>query len=388
MKTQVCIIGAGPAGLLLGHLLRAEGVECIVLERRTPEYVLGRIRAGVLERVTVGLMERLGLDGRLKAEGLPHDGFNLADGERLIHIDVAGLTGGQVVVYGQTELTRDLMDAREERGLEVVYEADDVTLHEIDGDAPFVTYRAGGLEQRIDARIIAGCDGFHGPSRQTVLDRGTEYHREYPFGWLGILADVPPCHHELIYSHHDRGFALASMRSETRSRYYIDVPLTEKIEDWSDDRLWDELATRLPEEAAAHIVRGPALEKSIAPLRSYVFAPMRYGSLLLCGDAAHIVPPTGAKGVNLAASDVHYAAEALTAYFRRNDAEAVAGYAGKALARVWKAERFSWSLTRLMHRLPGDGLFERAMQVAELDYIASSRAAQTSIAENYVGMPV
>ena len=388
MRTQVCIVGAGPAGLLLGHMLRAEGIECVVLERRSPDYVLGRIRAGVLERTTVSLMERLGLDQRLKAEGLPHDGFNLADGERLIRIDVARLTGKHVVVYGQTELTRDLMEAREERGLEVLYEVAGVALHEIDSDSPYVTFTRDGSAERVDARIVVGCDGFHGPSRQTVLARGTEYHREYPFGWLGILADVPPCHHELVYSHHERGFALASMRSETRSRYYIDVPITEKIEDWSDERIWDELTTRLPNEAAVHIVRGPALEKSIAPLRSYVFAPMRYGSLLLCGDAAHIVPPTGAKGLNLAASDVHYAAEALTAFFRRRDADAVAGYADKALARVWKSERFSWSLTRLMHRFPEDGPFERAMQIAELDYIASSEAAQTSIAENYVGLPV
>ena len=388
MRTQVCIVGAGPAGLLLGHLLRAEGVECVVLERRTPDYVLGRIRAGVLEQITVSLMERLGLDARLKAEGLPHDGFNLADGERMIRIDIAGLTGKQVVVYGQTELTRDLMDAREERGLEVIYEASGVALHAIDSDAPFVTFGKDGAARRIDARIVVGCDGYHGPSRQAVLASGTEYHREYPFGWLGILADVPPCNDELIYSHHERGFALASMRSETRSRYYIDVPLTDAVEDWPDERLWDELAVRLPNEAADRIVRGPALEKSIAPLRSYVFAPMRHGSLLLAGDAAHIVPPTGAKGLNLAASDVHYAAEALIALFKRGDAEPIGAYSAKALARVWKAERFSWSLTRLMHRFPEDGPFERAIQVAELDYIASSRAAQTAIAENYVGLPV
>ena len=389
MKTQVCIVGAGPAGLLLGHLLRAEGIECVVLERRSPDYVLGRIRAGVLERITVSLMERLGLDARLKAEGLPHDGFNLADGERLIRIDVAELTGKHVVVYGQTELTRDLMDAREERGLEVVYEAEDVALHDIAGDAPFVTYRKDGAEHCVEARFVAGCDGFHGPSRQAIpASAASEFEREYPFGWLGILADVPPCNHELIYSHHPRGFALASMRSHSRSRYYIDVPITEDVADWPDERVWDELAIRLPDEAAAQIVRGPALEKSIAPLRSYVFTPMRHGSLLLAGDAAHIVPPTGAKGLNLAASDVHYAAEALTAFFGRGDGDALAAYADKALARVWKAERFSWSLTRLMHRFPEDGPFERAMQVAELDYIASSRAAQTAIAENYVGLPV
>ena len=388
MKTQVAIVGAGPAGLLLGHLLRAEGIDCVVLESRTPDHVLGRIRAGVLEQGTVGLVERLGLDARMKLEGLPHGGFNLADGERLVRIDLAELTGQTVMVYGQTELTRDLMEAAAGRGLEVIYEAADVTLHDVNGDAPSVSYRKDGADHRIEARFIVGCDGFHGPSRPAILARGKEYERVYPFGWLGILADVPPCNHELIYANHERGFALASMRSETRSRYYIDVALTERIEDWPDERIWDELAIRLGPEAAAQMARGPSIEKSIAPLRSYVFAPMRHGSLLLCGDAAHIVPPTGAKGLNLAASDVFYASEALTGFFKRNDAEAIAAYSDRALARVWKSERFSWSLTRLMHRFPDDGPFERAMQVAELDYIAQSRAAQLSIAENYVGLPV
>ena len=389
MKTQVAIVGAGPSGLLLGHLLRAQGVDCVVVERQTGDYVLTRIRAGVLENITVQLMERLGLDQRLKAEGLVEEGFNLADGERLIRIDVAALTGQTVTVYGQTEITRDLMDAAAPRGLQVLYEAGDVALHAIESDAPYLTFTQNGQAQRLDARFIVGCDGFHGPSRKAIpAGVGAEYERVYPFGWLGILADVPPCNHELIYANHERGFALASMRSHTRSRYYVDVPLTEKVEDWSDDRLWDELAVRLGPQAAANITRGPAIEKSIAPLRSYVFAPMRHGSLLLCGDAAHIVPPTGAKGLNLAASDVHYAAQALSGYFARNDADGVAAYGAKALARVWKAERFSWSLTKLMHRFPEDGPFERAMQVAELDYIANSRAAQTSIAENYVGLPV
>jgi len=389
MKTQVAIIGAGPAGLLLGHLLRSEGIDCVVLERQTGDYVLGRIRAGVLEQITVSLMERLGLDQRLKAEGLIEDGFNLADGERLIRIDIKGLTGKNVVVYGQTEITRDLMDAAAPRGLEVIYNAGDVAVHGIETDAPFVTYTENGTAKRIDARFIVGCDGFHGPSRKAIpANVAREFERVYPFGWLGILADVPPCNHELIYANHERGFALASMRSHTRSRYYIDVSLTEKIEDWSDDRVWDELAIRLGPDAAANITRGPAIEKSIAPLRSYVFEPMRHGSLLLCGDSAHIVPPTGAKGLNLAASDVHYAAEALTAFFHRADNDAIPLYSAKALARVWKSERFSWTLTKLMHRFPEDGPFERAMQVAELDYIASSVAAQTSIAENYVGLPV
>ncbi|WP_343610670.1 4-hydroxybenzoate 3-monooxygenase [Novosphingobium sp.] len=389
MKTQVAIIGAGPAGMLLGHLLKAEGVDCVVLERQTGDYVLGRIRAGVLEEITVSLMQRLGLDQRLKAEGLVEDGFNLADGERLIRIDIANLTGKHVTVYGQTEITRDLMEAAPSRGLEVIYQAGDVALHGIDSDAPYVTFTADGVEKRLDARFIVGCDGYHGPSRKAIpAGAAQEFERVYPFGWLGILADVKPCYHELIYANHERGFALASMRSPTRSRYYVDVPLTEKVEDWTDDRLWDELATRLGPQAAAGMTRGPSIEKSIAPLRSYVFGLMRHGSLLLCGDAAHIVPPTGAKGLNLAASDVHYAAEALTAFFRKQDGEGVARYSDKALARVWKAERFSWSLTKLMHRFPEDGPFERAMQVAELDYISTSKAAQTSIAENYVGLPV
>ena len=389
MKTQVAIVGAGPAGLLLGHLLRAEGIDCVVVERQTGDYVLGRIRAGVLEAVTVNLMERLGLDARLKAEGLVEEGFNLADGERLIRIDVANLTGQTVTVYGQTEVTRDLMEAAPERGLQVLYGAGDVALHDIESDTPYLTFTHDGREQRLDARFIVGCDGFHGPSRKAIpASVAREYERVYPFGWLGILADVPPCNPELIYANHERGFALASMRSRTRSRYYIDVPLTERVEDWSDDRIWDELAIRLGPDAAARITRGPSIEKSIAPLRSYLFEPMRHGRLLLCGDAAHIVPPTGAKGLNLAASDVHYAAHALTACLRKGDVDAIPGYSARALARVWKAERFSWSLTKLMHRFPDDGPFERAMQVAELDYIASSRAAQTSIAENYVGLPV
>lgn len=389
MKTQVAIIGAGPAGLLLGHLLRAEGVDCVIVERAAPDYVLGRIRAGVLERTTTDLLHRLGIDARLNAEGMLEEGFALADGERLIRIDTLGLTGKHVTVYGQTEVTRDLMDAAPKRGLEIIYEAADVALHDIESDTPSITYKKNDVTHRIEARFIAGCDGYHGPSRQAIPKSvAREFERVYPFGWLGILADVPPCHHELIYANHERGFALASMRSKARSRYYIDVPLTEKVEDWPDDRLWDELAIRLGPEAAANITRGPAVEKSIAPLRSYVFEPMRHGSLFLAGDAAHIVPPTGAKGLNLAASDVSYLSDALIGYFIQQDNNAVAGYSQKALARVWKAERFSWSLTKLMHRFPDDGSFERRMQVAELEYIAGSVAAQTSIAENYVGLPL
>jgi p-hydroxybenzoate 3-monooxygenase len=389
MKTQVAIIGAGPSGLLLGHLLRQAGVDAVILERRSQEYVLSRIRAGVLERTTTDLLDRLGINAGLKRDGLPEDGFNLADGERLIRIDIAELTGKQVVVYGQTEVTRDLMNAAPERGLEVIYEAADVTLHDVESDAPWVSYTKDGEQRRLDARLIAGCDGYHGPSRRAIpAGKAREFERQYPFGWLGILADVPPCHHELIYANSERGFALASMRSQTRSRYYIDVPMTEKVEDWPDDRLWDELARRLGPEAGTGITRGPALEKSIAQLRSYVFDTMQHGSLFLAGDAAHIVPPTGAKGLNLAASDVAYLSDAMIAYFARGDSDALAGYQARALARVWKCERFSWYLTKLMHRFPEDGPFEREMQIAELDYIAGSTAMRTAIAENYVGLPL
>ena len=389
MKTQIAIVGAGPAGLLLGHLLRAEGLDVVVVERASADYVLGRIRAGVLERTTTDLMDRLGLGERMHREGLPHDGFHLADGERLIRIDVKALTGRQVMVYGQTELTRDLMDAAPGRDLKVIYEAGDVALHDPESDAPYLTFTENGAARRIDAQFICGCDGYHGPSRAAIpASVGKPFEKVYPFGWLGILANVPPCNHELIYTNHDRGFALASMRSETRSRYYIQVPLDEKVEDWPDERLWDELTLRLGQEVGTQIMRGPALEKSIAPLRSFVFEPLRHGRLMLAGDSAHIVPPTGAKGLNLAASDVHYLSEALIGYFRRGDTDAIAAYSDRALARIWKAERFSWQLTRLMHRFPDNDAFDRRMQLADLDYIASSVAAQTTIAENYVGLPL
>ncbi len=389
MKTQVAIIGAGPAGLMLGHLLRQAGLDAVIVERQTKEHVLSRIRAGVLETVTTDILEDLDIAERMHGEGLPHDGFNLADGERLIRIDLKSLVGKQVMVYGQTELTKDLIDAAPSRGLEIIWQAEDTALHDVESDAPYVAYRKDGAEHRIDPRFIAGCDGYHGPSRKAVpAIAAREFEKIYPFGWLGLLADVPPCNHELIYANHERGFALASMRSPTRSRYYIQVPLTEKVEDWPDDRLWDELCRRLPPEAAHNVARGPALEKSIAPLRSFVFEPMRHGSLFLAGDAAHIVPPTGAKGLNLAASDVRYLSRALIAWFKKNDHDAIAAYSDKALARVWKSERFSWQLTTLMHRFPADGAFDRRIQVAELDYVASSEAARRSIAENYVGLPL
>lgn len=389
MKTQVAIIGAGPAGLLLGHLLRAEGIDCAILERQTRSYVESRIRAGVLETVTVGLMRRLGIDARMNAEGLIEGGFNLTDGERLIRIDLDALIGRHVMVYGQTELTRDLIAAASERGLDIVFEAQDLGLHDVDSDHPSVSYVANGETIKIQADFIAGCDGFHGPSRRSVpRARVREFEREYPFGWLGVLADVPPCHSELIYSNGPRGFALASMRSPTRSRYYIQVPQGERLDAWPEERLWDELALRFDAISDRKVTRGPALEISIAPLRSYVFETMRHGRLFLAGDSAHIVPPTGAKGLNLAASDVTYLSDALIGYYTAGDETGLAGYQDKALARIWKAERFSWYLTKLMHRFPDDGAFEHRMQHAELDYVATSAAMQTAIAENYVGLPL
>ena len=389
MKTQVAIAGAGPSGLLLGHLLRAAGIEAFMVERQSADYVLSRIRAGVLETVTTDLMQELGLAARLDAEGMIEDGFNLANGDDLIRIDIAKLTGRHVVVYGQTELTRDLMDAAPDRGLSVIYAASDVALHDLDSPTPSLTFTKDGIAQRIEADFIAGCDGFHGPSRKAIpAAHAREFEREYPFGWLGILADVPPCHPELIYSNSDRGFALASMRSPMRSRYYIQVPLTDRVEDWPEDRLWDELELRFAPLADRPVVRGPALEISIAPLRSYVFETMRHGRLFLAGDAAHIVPPTGAKGLNLAASDVAYLSDGLIQYYRSGSEIGLGGYQGKALARIWKSERFSWMLTKLMHRFPEDGPFEHRMQQAELEYVAGSQAMQTAIAENYVGLPL
>lgn len=385
MRTGVAIVGAGPAGLLLGHLLRAAGIGCVIVERQSRAYVEARIRAGVLERTTTDLLHRLGIDQRLNAEGMPHHGFALADGERLIRIDVAALTGRSVTVYGQTEVTRDLIAAAPERGLEIVWEARDVVIGDPDSSAPFVAW-AGG---RLDCDFIAGCDGYHGPSRQCLpAATAKAFERVYPFGWLGILADVPPCDDELIYANHDRGFALASMRSATRSRYYVQVPTSERLDAWPDERLWDEIALRLGPDAGGRITRGPAIEKSIAPLRSFVSEPMRHGRLFLAGDCAHVVPPTGAKGMNLAASDVAYLSEALIGWYAQGDEAGLLAYSTRALARVWKAERFSWQLTKLMHRFPEGGAFERRMQLAELDYIAGSTAAQTAIAENYVGLPL
>lgn len=389
MRTQVAIIGSGPAGLMLGHLLRQAGIQTVIIEHRSRQHVEGRIRAGVLERTTTDIIERIGLADRLHREGIVERGFNLADGERLVRIAVEELTGKQLVVYGQTELTRDLIEAAPERDLEIMWEAQEVVLRGVDGRNPSVHFRLNGSAHEVQCDFIAGCDGYHGPSRKMIPAAiAREYERSYPFGWLGILSDVPPCHHELIYSNHGRGFALASMRSLTRSRYYIQVPLDENVADWPDERLWDELALRLGPQAAAGMTRGPSIEKSIAPLRSYVFEPMAHGRLFLAGDSAHIVPPTGAKGLNLAASDVAYLSDALIGWFNRGEDEGLKGYSARAIRRVWQAERFSWYLTNLMHRFPGSGPFDRAMQIAELDHIESSAAMRTAIAENYVGLPL
>ena len=389
MKTDVVIIGSGPAGLMLGHLLRLAGIEAVIVERQSRIHVEGRIRAGVLEDTTTNILERLNIDSRMKDEGLLHNGINIVASGRLIHIDINGLTGRQVMVYGQTEVTRDLIAASIERNLPVVWEADSLTINDTGSERPYVTFLANSKTERIDARFVVGCDGYHGPSRGCIPASASQsYELTYPFGWLGLLADVPPCHEEVIYANHPRGFALASMRSMTRSRYYLQVPIDEDLDTWPDERFWDELALRLGPEVASNISRGPAIEKSITPLRSFVFEPMRHGSLFLAGDAAHIVPPTGAKGLNLAASDVAYLSDALIEWFDNGSTNGIDCYSDRALARVWKSERFSWQLTRLLHRFPDDSDFERRMQQAELDYLADSETAQRSLAENYVGLPL
>ena len=390
MRTQVVIVGGGPAGLVLSHLLHGAGISSVVLEQRSREYVESRIRAGVLEQVTVDLLREIGVDARMDREGLPHDGFSLAlDGE-LIRIDMSGLTGGKrVMVYGQTEVTRDLIKAFSARQDELIFEAEQVTLNNAVGDSPSVTYVREGVTHELTCDYIAGCDGYHGVSRASIPPGvGRTFERVYPFGWLGILADVPPCDHELIYANHERGFALASMRSPTRSRYYVQVASDERLEDWPDERIWDELALRLGPAAAKRMTRGPSIEKSIAPLRSFVFEPMSYGNLFLAGDAAHIVPPTGAKGLNLAMSDVKLLSQALIQHYRAQDETGLGHYSDRALARVWKAERFSWWFTGLTHRFPSMDAFDRKMQLAELSYIRDSRVAQTTMAENYVGLPL
>ena len=389
MHTQVAIIGSGPAGLLLGQLLTNAGIDNVILERSSQEHVLSRIRAGVLEEGTTGMLDEVGAGARMRREGLPHDGVDLAFEGRRHRVDLFGLTKGKrVMVYGQTEVTHDLMDKREQTGAVTVYEAANVRPHDFDGGKPYVTYEHGGTTHRLDCDFIAGCDGYHGVCRQSVpADAIETFERAYPFGWLGIIADVPPVSHELVYANHPRGFALCSMRSRTRSRYYVQVPVEEKVGNWSDDRFWDELRRRLPEATADNVTTGPSVEKSIAPIRSFVAEPLRFGRLFLAGDAGHIVPPTGAKGLNLAASDVRYLFDAIREYYAEKSSAGLDSYSQKALARVWKAERFSWWMTSTMHRFHDQGSFGQKIQHAELDYLFSSEAALTSLAENYVGLP-
>lgn len=389
MKTQVAIIGAGPAGLLLGQLLHRQGIDNVILERRSADYVLGRIRAGVLEQGMVDLLHLAGVGDRLDDEGIPHDGFDIAFGERQIRIDLAALTGGKrVTIYGQTEVTRDLMAARQASDQTSLYEAESVALHAIESESPYVTFTQNGESVRLDCDYIAGCDGFHGISRQSIpTARLQTFERDYAFGWLGLLADTPPVSDELVYSRSERGFALCSMRSHDRSRYYLQVPAGEKPADWSDDRFWHELTRRIPRELAEALVTGTSLEKSVAPLHSFVAEPMQHGRLFLAGDAAHIVPPTGAKGLNLAASDVSVLYRLLTAIYHQGREDLIERYSPTCLRRVWKAERFSWWMTRNLHRLTDENSFDSRIQEAEFDYFLASQAGLTTIAENYVGLP-
>jgi p-hydroxybenzoate 3-monooxygenase len=389
LRTQVAIIGSGPAGLLLGQLLHAYGIDNVILERKDRDYVLGRIRAGVLEQGTVDLLEEAGVTERLHREGLVHDGIELCFGGSRHRIDMKAATGGRtMVVYGQTEVTRDLMDARLKVGRSTIYDADNVTLHDFGTDKPRVTYDKDGTTHEITCDFVAGCDGYHGVSRPSIPESAINiFERVYPFGWLGILSETPPVSHELIYTNHERGFALCSMRSMTRSRYYVQCTHDDHVDNWSDQRFWDELRRRLDPQAAADLVTGPSIEKSIAPLRSFVAEPMRFGRLFLAGDAAHIVPPTGAKGLNLAASDVHYLSQAFREFYRDKSSAGIDNYSAKALARVWKAERFSWWMTSMLHRFPDTDAFSARIQLAELNYLVSSQAATASLSEQYVGLP-
>ena len=391
MRTKVAIIGAGPSGLLLGALLHKAGIDNIIIERQSGDYVLGRIRAGILEQITVDLLKEVGAGARLELEGTPHHQIDIGFKNQRHSIDVSGLTGGKVVTaYGQTELTRDLMDARESAGLMTVYEAGEVSIHDFDSKQPKVRYVKDGQHHELACDFIAGCDGFHGVCRASVPKNSiTEFERTYPFGWIGILADVPPVSpHAIVYANSERGFALCSMRSLTRSRYYVQCPMDDTIEKWTDDVFWDEIRRRVDPDLAARIITGPSIEKSIAPLRSFVAEPMRFGSLFLAGDAAHIVPPTGAKGLNLAASDVKYLSGAFIDYYNNKTETGIDSYSERCLRRIWRAERFSWWLTSLLHRFPDTGGFGQKIQEAELDYLVSSKAASTALAENYVGLPL
>lgn len=389
VQTQVCIIGAGPSGLLLSQLLANAGVDTIVIDRRDRAYIEGRIRAGVLEQGTVEALEEAGVADRLHREGLPHEGFELAfDGDRH-RIDIKALTGKTVTVYGQTEVTKDLFDKRHSEGQVFFFNADEVNPTDLKSDKPQVHFTHDGGQVVVDCDYIAGCDGFHGVSRQSIpKDVIRTFERIYPFGWLGIMVEKPPVSHELIYANHERGFALASMRSETRSRYYVQCDVNDDVTEWSDERFWDELALRLGPDAAANLQTGPSFEKSIAPLRSFVAEPMRYGNLFLAGDAAHIVPPTGAKGLNLAAADIRILSRALVSHYSDRSDQLIETYSETVLRRVWKVERFSWQLSTLMHQFPENSPFEKRMQRAEFDYLSSSETASRAIAENYVGLPL
>jgi p-hydroxybenzoate 3-monooxygenase len=390
MRTQVAIIGAGPSGLLLGQLLHKAGIDAIILERQSGDYVLGRIRAGVLEQVCIDMLDEAGVGQRMHKEGLIHGGFDMLFKGVRHRIDMNKLTGGKnVMVYGQTELTRDLMDARLAAGLPTVYEAGKVTVHDFNSANPRVRYEKDGKTHEIECDFIAGCDGFHGVCRASVPKGAIqEFEKVYPFGWLGVLSDTPPVHDELIYVNSPHGFALCSQRSKRRSRYYLQVPLTDKVEQWTDAAFWDELKARLDPQARAKLITGPSIEKSIAPLRSFVAEPMRFGRMFLAGDAAHIVPPTGAKGLNLAATDVKYLSGALIEYFKEHSEAGIKHYSDRCLRRIWKAERFSWWFTSLMHKFPDDGAIGQKLQEAELDYIVHSEAGARSVAENYVGLPL
>lgn len=388
MKTQVAIIGAGPSGLLLGRLLDLQGIDNIIIEARSPEYVLSRIRAGVLEQGTMNLLREAQAGERMDREGQVHEGFALSFSGRVERIDLKRYSGGKsVMVYGQTEVTKDLMDARAAAGATTIYDAQDVALHDFDSDHPSVSFMKDGQLHRVECEYIAGCDGFHGVSRKSVpAERIKLFERVYPFGWLGILSRTPPVSHELIYANHERGFALCSMRSAMLSRYYVQCPLDDKVEDWSDERFWDELRARLPADTASQLVTGPSIEKSIAPLRSFVAEPMQFGRMFLVGDAAHIVPPTGAKGLNLAASDVYTLYHVLRKRYKEGRTDLIAKYSEICLRRIWKAERFSWWMTSILHKFSDDA-FNQRIQEAELAYFTSSEAGLANIAENYVGLP-